>query len=34
MGSEARKRNFVTKKVWDECGTDYLVEHEMGNVPY
>jgi actin-related protein 5 len=34
MGSEARKKNFVTKKVWEECGPDYLVEHEMGNVPY
>jgi actin-related protein 5 len=34
MGTEARKKKFVTKKVWEECGADYLVEHEMGNVLY
>jgi actin-related protein 5 len=34
MGVEARKKNFVTRKTWEECGGDYLIEHEMGNVPY
>ena len=34
MDREARKRNLLTKNVWEECGGDYLIEHEMGNVPY
>jgi len=34
MEIEARKKSLLTRKVWEECGGDYLIEHEMGNVPY
>jgi actin-related protein 5 len=34
MGKEERAKSLLTKKVWEECGGDYLIEHEMGNVQY
>jgi actin-related protein 5 len=29
-----RSKSFLTKKAWEECGAEYLLEHDMGNVPY
>ena len=34
MDASQLEKNLLTKKVWEECGGDYLIEHEMGNVPY
>ena len=34
MDRAGRGRNLLTKKVWEECGGEYLIEHEMGNVLY
>jgi actin-related protein 5 len=34
MDRGGRQKNLLTKKVWEECGGDYLIEHEMGNVLY
>jgi actin-related protein 5 len=34
MNPAGKSKNFLTKKAWEECGGDYLIEHEMGNIPY
>jgi len=34
MDQVGRGKNFLTKRAWEECGGDYLIEHEMGNVSY
>ena len=34
MSQSGKTKNFLTKKAWEECGGDYLIEHEMGNIPY
>jgi len=34
MGKDKKAKNLLTKKAWEECGGDYLIEHEMGNVLY
>lgn len=34
MDQSAREKNLLTRRVWEECGGDYLIDHEMGNVPY
>ena len=34
MDQSGRGGNLLTKRVWEECGGEYLIEHEMGNVPY
>ena len=34
MDQGGRRKNLLTKKVWEECGGDYLIENEMGNVLY
>ena len=34
MNQAERAKSFLTKKAWEECGRDYLIEHEMGNIPY
>jgi actin-related protein 5 len=34
MNREGKGKVLLTKKAWEECGGEYLIEHEMGNVPY
>ena len=34
MGREGKAKVLLTKKAWEECGGEYLIEHEMGNVVY
>jgi hypothetical protein len=34
MDQGGRSKNLLTKRAWEECGGEYLIEHEMGNVPY
>jgi actin-related protein 5 len=34
MNRDGKSKNLLTKKQWEECGGEYLIEHGMGNVPY
>lgn len=34
MSREGRGKVLLTKKAWEECGGEYLIEHDMGNVVY
>ena len=34
MNLDARGKKLLTKRAWEECGGEYLIEHEMGNVLY
>lgn len=34
MNASARRKNLLTKRAWEECGGEYLIEHETGNVLY
>jgi actin-related protein 5 len=34
MDKTSKTKNLLTKKMWEECGGEYLIEHGMGNVPY
>jgi actin-related protein 5 len=34
MNLEEKTKSLLTKKIWEECGGEYLIDHGMGNVPY
>jgi actin-related protein 5 len=34
MNPEEKTKSLLTKKMWEECGGEYLIDHGMGNVPY
>jgi hypothetical protein len=34
MHQEEKGKNLFTKKMWEECGGEYLIVLEMGHVPY
>ena len=34
MDQKSKGKELLTKRAWEECGGEYLIEHGMGNVSY